>query len=223
MGKARGASSVGFIETEHDIRAGVRALRRKCEVMRRVHDATGEPPLRRQPAGLEGLARVIVAQQLSAASASAIWARLSAAVTPISAGALLAARDETFRSAGLSRPKIRTLRALASAVAHDGLDLGELAEASDEGVHAALCAVSGIGPWTADIYLMFCLGRADAFAAGDLALQIAAQHALGRPERPGPAELIEIAERWRPWRGVAARLLWAYHPIVKHSLRRAPA
>jgi DNA-3-methyladenine glycosylase II len=222
MRKVRGANHARIIETERDIRAGVRALRRKCAVMRRVHDTTGDPPLRRQPAGLEGLARVVVSQQLSAASARAIWTRFAATIAPISADGLLAASEETLRSTGLSRPKIRTLRALAAAITDDGLDLGKLGDAPDEVVHASLCAVNGIGPWTADIYLMFCLGRVDAFAAGDLALQVAAQNAFERGERPSPAELFEIAERWRPWRGIAARLLWAYHPIIKRSVTRAP-
>ena len=222
MGKARVAGYARIIETERDIRSGVRSLRRKCTVMRRVHDATGDPPLRRHPAGLEGLARVIVAQQLSTASATAIWARFAAAVAPVTADRLLEVSDETLKSAGLSRPKIRTLRALAAAVAGDGLDLDRLALAADQEVHASLCALHGIGPWTADVYLMFCLGRTDAFAAGDLALQVAAQHAFEHRERPGPAELLEIAERWRPWRGVAARLLWAYYPVIKRSAARAP-
>jgi len=190
--------------------------------MRRIHDAAGDPPLRRQPAGFEGLARVIVAQQLSAASAAAIWARVATVLAPLSAERLLAAREQTLRDAGLSRPKIRTLRSLAAAVAEDGLDLDRLADAAEEEVHAALCALHGIGPWTADIYLMFCLGRTDAFAAGDLALQVAAQHAFDRPKRPDAEELLRLAERWRPWRGVAARLLWAYYPIVRRSALNAP-
>jgi DNA-3-methyladenine glycosylase II len=225
MGKLRPAArtrvDARIIETEHDIRAGVRALRRRCKVMRRIHDAAGDPPLRRQPAGLEGLARVVVSQQLSTASAAAIWSRVAAAVAPISATRLLAVRDATLQSAGLSRPKIKTLRALATA-AKDGLDFEALATADDADVHAALRAINGIGPWSADIYLMFCLGRADAFAAGDLALQVAAQHAFEHKDRPGPDELLELAECWRPWRGIAARLLWAYYPVIKRSALRTP-
>ena len=89
-------------------------------------------------------------------------------------------------------------------------------------MHEALTAVSGIGPWTADIYIMFCLGRADAFAAGDLALQIAAQHVAGLDQRPKPTELAALAERWRPWRGVAARLLWAYYPHMRKVKQGTP-
>jgi len=205
----------GIIETPDDIRAGMRALRRKCPHLRRVHEITGDPPLRRRPAGFEGLARIIVGQQLSTASASAIWSRLAAAVHPFGADALLAASDETLRGAGLSAPKIRTLRNAARAVADGELVIEDLTDHSDEAIHEQLTRVPGIGPWTADIFIMFCLGRRDAFAAGDLALQVAAQGALALERRPNPVELLELAERWRPWRGVAARLLWAYYPVLK--------
>ena len=192
----------------------MRALVRKCPTMRHVHGVAGAPPLRRRPAGFEGLARIIVGQQLSVASASAIWERTAALCRPFEPGTILGLADERLAQAGLSRPKIRTLRAIAGAC-RNGLDLGHLQHAAEAEVHAALTQVTGIGPWTADIYIMFCLGRADAWAPGDLALQIAAQQALGLAERPGPQEMAEIAERWRPWRGVAARLLWAYYAAVK--------
>jgi DNA-3-methyladenine glycosylase II len=190
--------------------------------MRRVHDATGDPPLRRQAAGFEGLTRIVVAQQLSTASAGAIWGRLAAAIEPLRAEALLQASDDTLKGTGLSRTKIKTLRTIATAVAHNDLDLELLAAASDEAVHQALTRVSGVGPWTADIFLMFCLGRRDGFAPGDLALQVAAQYALGLGHRPDARELLELAERWRPWRGVAARLLWAYYRLVKEPRSGAP-
>ena len=104
----------------------------------------------------------------------------------------------------------------------DGLDLARLDRLPDAEVHAALTAVSGIGPWTADIYLMFCLGRADAWAAGDLALQLAAQQAFGLDERPDRQAMLELAERWRPWRGVAARLLWSYYAVLKARKKVVP-
>lgn len=217
-----GFKSIASIETTADIRRGVTSLRRRCKVMRRIHDRIGDPPLRRTPAGFEGLARVIVAQQLSAASASAIWARVSAALSPATPETLLAISDDVLRGAGLSRPKIRTLRALATAV-HDGaLDLDTLTDAQPAEVHNALTQVSGIGPWTADIFLMFCLGHADGFAPGDLALQIAAQHAFELDDRPASAELEQLSLRWRPWRGVAARLLWAYYPTIRNGRDGAP-
>jgi DNA-3-methyladenine glycosylase II len=210
------------IETEDDIRAGLRSLRRRCEFIRHMHATAGDPPLRRRAAGFEGLARIVVGQQLSVASAAAIWNRTVQVVQPFDAAVLLALSDDALRGAGLSRPKVKTLRAVASAVAIDGLDLEAMGPLEDAAIHEALTGISGIGPWTADIFLMFCLGRADAFAAGDLALQIAAQWAMRLDERPGPAALLDIAERWRPWRGVAARLLWAYYAAVKDARSAVP-
>jgi DNA-3-methyladenine glycosylase II len=216
--------SVGLpriIEAEADVRDGVRALRRKCAFMRAVHDVTGDPPLRRRPAGFEGLARIVVGQQLSVASAAAIWARTFEACRPFEPRVLLALEDAQLVAVGLSRPKIRALRAVAAACA-GSLDLTRLDGASNEEIHAALTEVVGIGPWTADIYIMFCLGRADAFASGDLALQIAAQKALGLRKRPDKHKLEKIAERWRPWRGVAALLLWAYYAALKQKRTAIP-
>jgi DNA-3-methyladenine glycosylase II len=210
-----------IIEDEADIRDGVRALRRKCEIMRAVHDLTGDPPLRRRPAGFEGLARIVVGQQLSVASAGAIWGRTFAACTPFEPHILAGIEDTQLLGVGLSRSKIRTLRAIADACGN-GLDLTRLDGASEEEIHAALTEVVGIGPWTADIFIMFCLGRADAFASGDLALQIAAQQALGLRKRPDKDKLVKIAERWRPWRGVAARLLWAYYAARKAKRSAIP-
>lgn len=192
---------------------GVRALTRSCPHMRMMRSMTGVPSVRRHASGFEGLARIVVGQQLSLASAQAIWDRLHQAVQPMSAEAFLAMSDEALRTAGLSKGKVRTLRALSEAVVA-GLDLDSLAHAPEEDVHAALTALPGIGPWSADIYLLFCLGRADAFAAGDLALQIAVANALKLDERPSQDELFAIAERWRPWRGVAAHLIWAYYKVA---------
>jgi len=167
------------------------------------------------------LARIIVGQQLSVASATAIWDRTVGACRPFEPTALLALKDKHLAGAGLSRPKIRTLRAISEACCN-GLDLTRLDGASDEEVHAALTEVTGIGPWTADIYIMFCLGRADGWAPGDLALQIAAQHALDLAERPDKVAMLQLAERWRPWRGVAARLLWAYYAARKAKRTAVP-
>lgn len=203
------------IETEEDILRGVRSLTRRCPIMRKVYKVTGTPPLRRRAPGFEGLARIIVGQQLSVASASAIWARCEAAIQPMSAERLAELSDDSLRACGLSRPKLRTLRAAASAVLSQELELERAATLPDEAVRSALIAVPGIGPWTADIFQMFCLGRPDAFAPGDLALQVAAQHAFGLEERPGAERLGELAEAWRPWRGVSARMLWAYYAVLR--------
>ena len=135
---------------------------------------------------------------------------------------MLGKSEVQLRAAGLSGPKIRTLTAMAREVAETGLDLGRLDHLTDDEVRAALTKISGVGPWTADVFLMFCLGRADVFAPGDLALQVAAQLAMDLSERPSSKELAEIAERWRPWRGVAARLLWAHYKVVKDAKSGVP-
>jgi DNA-3-methyladenine glycosylase II len=199
---------------------GVRSLSRICPHIRKLHAATGVPSVRRHAAGFEGLVRIVVGQQLSLASAEAIWNRMQVAVRPMSAEVFLALGDEELRAAGLSRGKVRTLRALSEAIV-GGLDVGALKDAPEDDVHAALTALPGIGPWSADIYLLFCLGRADSFAAGDLALQIATQSALGLSQRPSRDELFDIAEQWRPWRGVAAHLLWAYYKSASFAAQKS--
>lgn len=211
-----------IIESEADVVAGMRSLRRKCPAMRRAYELAGMPPLRRREPGLEGLARIIVGQQLSVASAGAIWARTEVLVKPFTARRLLALDEAALKDVGLSRAKIKTLRALAEAVERDGLDLTRLSESDDALLHDQLTAVSGIGPWTADIFAMFCLGRADAFAPGDLALQEAARMILDLEDRPSAKELVVLAERWRPWRSVAARMLWAYYARAKKQSDAQP-
>jgi len=210
------------IETDDDLARGVRALRRQCPVMRKVHNATGLPPLRRSQPGFKGLVRIVIGQQLSVASAAAIWKRCEELIVPMTAENILFLSDDTLRSAGLSRPKMRTLRAVAHAVIDNGLALETMADLSDEDIRASLLAVSGVGPWTADLFLMFCLGRPDAFAPGDLALQVAAQHAFDLDVRPDGERFLALAEVWRPWRGVAARLLWSYYTIVKSKKSGMP-
>ncbi len=203
------------INVDSDVRDGLRALRRNCKFIRQMHDIAGDPPLRRREAGFEGLARIVISQQVSVASANAIWNRFAAVINPMDARTILASSDVELRAVGLSRPKIRTLRAISDAVMQQSLALDGFDLMTEEAVRDALTNISGIGPWTADIFLMFCLGRADSFAAGDLALQEAARMAFNLKTRPNAQELLEIAERWRPWRAVAARLLWAYYKEAK--------
>ena len=205
-----------IINTPDDIAEGMAELAARDPILMRLHTLCGQPPLRRAQGGLEGLAWIIVSQQVSVASARAIWARTRSVFDPFTAERLRHAPDDDFRAGGLSMPKIRTLRALASAV-DDGLDLDGLARLPADEAHARLTAVKGIGPWTADIYLMFCLGHADAFAAGDLALQEAARLAFDLDIRPSAKALTGLAERWRPWRGVAARLLVADYAKTKQG------
>ncbi len=206
----RNISAARVIACDDDVRAGVRSLRRKCPAIRLMHDAVGDPPLRRFNPDFEALARIVVGQQLSIASARAIWGRVEA-LGPVSAKTMSRLTPERLAGAGLSAAKIRTLKAVSSAVLKDGLDFAQLSASGDDAVRERLVAIHGIGPWTADIFVMFAIGRADAWASGDLALQIAAGRVLGLDAKPTAVELTEIAERWRPWRGVAARLLWAHY------------
>lgn len=203
------------ITCDADLEEGMAALRPLHPSWSAIIDRTGLPPLRRREGGFKGLASIVVAQQLSVASARAVWTRVESVLTPLTPERVLAASDEDMRLSGLSRPKQRTLRAVAAAIAEGTLDLGSLEGGTPEYIHQHMTAVSGIGPWTADIYLLFCLGHRDGFAAGDLAIQEAARVAFGLEARPKPGELQEMAEAWRPWRGVAARLLWAYYAALK--------
>ncbi len=190
---------------------------RDAEIVDAMLAVAGHPPLRRREPGFAGLAWIVVGQQVSTASANAIYARLNAAFPQLEARALGLASDEVLRGCGLSSPKMKTLRAIAHALESKSLDLDALAGMTAEAAHAALCAVHGIGPWTADIFLLFCLGHPDAWPAGDLALQEGARIALGLRTRPDTKKLEKIGERWRPLRGVAARLLWAYYRVIKEG------
>ena len=195
--------------------AAERLRARHPELVERLIAIGGAPPLRRREPGFAGLAAIIMSQQVSTASATAIFGRLQARIVPLEAAEIAQATDEDLRACGLSSAKIRALRAVAQAIVEGGLDLKALGGLDAEDAHKALIAVKGIGPWTADIFLLFCLGHPDAFPAGDLALQEAAKLALNLKRRPDAARLERIAERWRPLRGVAARMLWAYYRGVK--------
>ena len=187
------------------------------EFVARLAAEAGPPPLRHRPPGLAGLAWIVVSQQVSTASAKAIYGRLATRLPDMGCDALLACTDDELRACGLSAPKLRTLRAIAQAVHEGALDFALLERMSADEAHAALTAIKGIGPWTADIFLLFCLGHPDAFPAGDLALQEAARMALRLRSRPDAKKLAAIAERWRPVRGVAARLLWAWYGVAKKT------
>jgi len=170
----------------------------------------GDLPLRREEDGFAALLRAIVGQQVSVASARAVWARLEAAGLT-DAAAIAAASDDDLRSVGLSRQKARYGRALAQA----GIDFDALRALPNGEVIRTLVALPGIGAWTAEIYAMFALGRADVFAPGDLALQEAARMLFALKARPTERELRAMAEAWSPWRSVATRILWAYYQTVK--------
>ena len=175
-----------------------------------VYETTGPLPLRRKPEGFAQLLSAIVSQQVSTASAAAIWARIDGAGM-VFENKVAGASDEDLRALGLSRPKVRYVKALAAA----GIDYAALRDAEDADVMARLTAVSGIGPWTAEIYLLSSLGRADVFPHADIALQEAARVMLDLPDRPDAKAMAEIASAWSPVRAVAARALWAYYRHIK--------
>lgn len=207
-----------LIDGEESLAAALEGLRRADpHVIERMIALAGSPPLRLKTPGFEGLAAIVVSQQVSVASADAIFGRLKGRIAPLTAVSLRAASEEDLRGCGLSAPKIRTLRAIADHIVERGLDLGALGQMPAAGARAALTAVKGVGPWTADIFLLSCLGHPDAWPAGDLALQEAAKMALDLGERPNTRQLEAIGERWRPWRAVAARLLWRYYRVAKST------
>lgn len=180
-----------------------------------ISERAGPFEIRKQPGGFAGLAKVICGQQLSVASARAIWGRfeqLDGALDPVR---YLALSEEAVRSVGFSRGKFVTVRVIAEAAASGALDFERLETLSAEAAVAELTALKGIGPWTAEIYLMFCIGHPDVFPAGDLALQKAVQHALGLDAQPTSKQLVEMASAWSPHRHAAALLFWRYYAMMK--------
>jgi DNA-3-methyladenine glycosylase II len=206
---------LSHIRTETDLDTGLAALAQADPRFVGLMAKAGRPPLRRRPDGFAGLAATIIAQQLSTASANAIWGRLAASFDPFEPAAIMRARTARLARIGLSSPKIRALKEIARAVVRGELALAALSELAADDAHAALTAIHGIGPWTADIYLLSCLGHPDAWPAGDLALQEAARLGFGLSARPTAKDMVRLAEPWRPWRAVAARVLWTYYRAIK--------
>lgn len=206
---------MSFLRTDADLQAGLAALIRKDPRLAPVADKAGAFSLRRREAGFAGLCAIVCGQQLSTASAAAIRTRLFAAFDPFHHDTVRRARTEKLKRLGLSAPKIKSIREIGKAVARGRIDLTAVGDMEADAAHAALTALHGVGPWSADIYLLFCLGHADAFPAGDLAVQESARIAFGLRKRPDAKQLTKLAEAWRPWRGVAAHLLWAYYHAVK--------
>jgi DNA-3-methyladenine glycosylase II len=199
-----------IIETDADVAEGAAHLAAKEPRFAAALALTGPLPLRRRADGFETLWSAIVSQQVSTAAAAAIWNRL-AAIGATTAEGVLAATDAALRAAGLSRQKIAYGRAIAAG----GLDFAALRRLPDADVVAELTRIKGIGIWTAEVYAMFSLGRADVFAPGDLALRDAAHRLFELEARPTEKALREMSLAWSPWRSVAARLLWAYYRVAR--------
>jgi len=179
--------------------------------MKLALETCGAPEPRGRAPGYATLVRTIVDQQVSVQAGASIWRRLEEGLGAVTPEAVIEAGDDTIRSYGLSRPKVRYARCLAEALSDGSLDLAGLDKLNDAEVMKALTAVTGIGRWTAEIYLMFALGRDDVWPAGDVALAASAERLMKLDQRPTIGELDIIAERWRPWRTTAAVMLWHYY------------
>jgi DNA-3-methyladenine glycosylase II len=201
---------------DETLRPALEALAEADRDLARAYRACGLPPVRRHVPGFAGLLRIVMAQQVSAASAQAIIERLDTAAQPLTAETFGALDDAALRAIGLSRQKMRYGRVLAEGLLAGRLDLDRLAALDDDAAMARLMEIKGVGRWTAEIYLLFALGRPDVWPADDLAVQVAAQRLKGLEERPKRPRMVELAEPWRPHRSAAARLLWHLyrHPGV---------
>ncbi len=192
---------------------------------RRLHAVVaraGNPQfVSRRRHGFEALISIVVSQQLSVAAADTIFARVKEKVSPFEPAAVLAADAVTLRACGLSAPKQKHIKAIASAILDGSLDLTRVRRLADDDARAHLTAVKGIGPWTADIYLMSSLGRADIWPVGDVALQAAIARALGMRKRPNEKAMERLSKAWRPWRTVAARLFWIHEDGLRREKREA--
>jgi DNA-3-methyladenine glycosylase II len=209
------AAMTQFLHTEPDLQAGLQELLKLDPRLIPVAEKAGSFALRRREPGFPGLCAIVCGQQLSTASAAAIRNRLFAAFDPFHHDAVRLARADKLKRLGLSNNKIKSIKEIGKAVSRGQIDLHAVGSMDADMAHAELVKLHGVGPWTADIYLLFCLGHADAFPAGDLAVQEAVRIALNLRKRPDAERLRKIAEAWRPWRGVAAHLMWAYYHVVK--------
>lgn len=212
----------GTLDTLDDLEHALGALVNFEPRLKPVAEITGPLPLRRSPPGFASLASIIVSQQVSKASADAIVRRLEALGVMRDPLVLLDSSPERLLAAGLSRPKLKTILSVAEACANGRLDLQHLCRLPAREAITSLTGISGIGPWTAEVYLLFCAGHPDIFPAGDIALQNAWQMIFGGETRPAAKELADLAQVWSPWRGTAARLLWAYYGVQKGHRNKSP-
>ncbi|MCG2642071.1 MULTISPECIES: DNA-3-methyladenine glycosylase family protein [Bradyrhizobium] len=204
------------LETQSDLEEAVHTLVKRDPRLKPVLEIAGMPALRRREPGFAGLAHIVCGQQLSTASAAAIWGRLSAAFDPFDHEAVRRARTDRLGRLGLSAAKIKTLKHLAREIVAERLNLDVLTEEDADAAHHTLVSLPGIGPWTADVYLLFCLGHGDAWPAGDLAVQEGIRIGLGLKARPTEKQMAPLAEPWRPLRGAAAHLWWSYYRAMKN-------
>ena len=198
-------------KNQKDLTAALENLAAEDKKLAAAFDKYGTPPLNKRVGGFSGMAKILVSQQVSTAAATTIYNRFEEAIGEVRAENLLAMEDAALAACGLSRPKQRYLKLLAEAVLDGTLDFKKLDRQDDSKVYETLLAQAGIGPWSAECYLLFCLRRADLFPAGDLALQHGVRMMYGLDDKPTAEALADFARRWQPYRGAAARLLWVYY------------
>jgi len=183
---------------------------------------TGRPEFKpRRKHGFEALLDIVASQQLSIAAADTIFGRLKEKVVPFDPPTLLATPAEVLRACGLSAPKQKHMKSIATAILDGSLDLKRVRNMPDDDARAHLTAVKGIGPWTADIYLMSSLGRADIWPVADVGLQAAITRALKLKKRPNEKQMEKLSKNWRPWRTIAARLFWIHEDGIRKEKRDA--
>jgi|SRR5919112_3058364 DNA-3-methyladenine glycosylase II len=199
---------------------GVRALSKVDRDLAGVVRVHGAPPMWEREPGFPALVLTILEQKISLDSARAVFDRLLALAPALTPRALLALDDSALRLAGFSRQKALYCKLAARSIVEGHLDLDALERLDDDAARASLVALKGVGPWTADVYLLRCLRRPDVWPSGDLALALAAREVKRLASRPTPVELDALAEPWRPWRSVAARILWSHY--LNRSGRDAP-
>lgn len=203
------------VQTNQDIKQGLLALSKLDPKLSSIIKIAGDVPLRREEGGFAGLARIIIGQHVSTASAAAIHGRFIKHIKPVTCEAYLNTPEEILVTIGLTRAKQSTLTIVAMAILDGKLDLDALHKLDAQEAIAKLTALKGIGPWTAEIYLLFCIGHPDIFAAGDLAIREAYRHAYDLEERPSEKQLRQLASKWSPHKAIATRLFWSYYEKIK--------
>jgi DNA-3-methyladenine glycosylase II len=200
-----------LILTQKSLALAARELAARDETLAAIHTTYGDPPLWRRATGFQTLVHIILEQQVSLNSAKAMLVRLEAAIQPFTPERFMALGDAYLRGLGVTRQKSAYLLELSNSIVAGNLSFMKLTRMSDEAARGALTRIKGIGSWSADVYLLMAMRRADIWPAGDLALAVAMKELKGLATRPGPLELERLAEQWRPHRAVAARMLWQYY------------
>ena len=207
--------------TQKTLALAARELAARDELLAGIHASYGDPPLWRRATGFTTLVHIILEQQVSLKSAKSMLLRLQTRIEPFTPARFIELGDAHFRSLGVTRQKSAYLLHLSECIVNGELSFTKLARMSDDEARVVLTRIKGIGLWSADVYLLMAMRRADIWPAGDLALAVAMKDLKGLAHRPGPEELVRLAENWRPHRAVAARMLWQYY-LGQRDSRKKP-